>query len=123
MPGSVQHFHLTSSSGSTRSDKAPRTVLAQPMVPENPPTSAFPLDRVKDPFVASRSSEPADGPVLAASGEQAAHVVGTGPDVDHRTFAGGLLGQDGVLFQHVPALVVVLPQRGQDGLDIDVAGP
>jgi len=57
---------------------------------------------------------------LMPCGEQTAQVVGALPDVGDRAFAAGLLGQDGVLFQDVPAAVVVAAQVADDGGEVDV---
>ena len=43
-------------------------------------------------------------------GQQAAQVLDARVDVGHRALAAGLLGEDRVLLQHVPAVVVTPPQ-------------
>ena len=57
---------------------------------------------------------------LMPRGEQTAQVVGALPDVGDRAFAAGLVGQDGVLFQDVPAAVVAASQVADDGGEVDV---
>src|SRR4051812_19144739 len=52
--------------------------------------------------------------------EHAADVVGAGPHVRHRALTAGLLGEDGVLLEGVPAGVAVALQGVHDALDIDV---
>jgi hypothetical protein len=57
---------------------------------------------------------------LMPCGEQTAQVVGALPDVGDRAFAAGLLGQDGVLFQDIPAAVVAASQVADDGGEVDI---
>jgi len=56
-------------------------------------------------------------------GQQPAQVVGALPDVGDRAFAAGILGQDGVLFQDVPAAVIAVAQMADDRGEIDVTAP
>src|SRR4051794_33839739 len=61
-------------------------------------------------------------PSPRGDGEQAADVVGAGAYVGHGSFAAGLLAEDRVLLEGVPAAVAVALERVHDGLDVDVAG-
>jgi hypothetical protein len=67
-----------------------------------------------------RNLPPSAALPLMPRGEQTAQVVGALPDVGDRAFAAGLLGQDGVLFQNVPAAVVAASQVADDGGEVDV---
>src|ERR1044072_5403509 len=57
------------------------------------------------------------------SGDSAQHraqMLGAGPHVVDRPLFLGFLGEDGVLFQDVPAVVPAGGEMRDDGLDIDV---
>src|SRR5580704_3234662 len=95
----------------------PRSVIVAASADFRGPPSSVPLTASEDGVPAAGRHHPAR---MRSRRQQAAQVGGALPDVGDRAFAAGLIGQDGVLFQDIPAAVVAAPQVADDGGEVDV---